>query len=91
MIAFSLLSCRLNIDAHLTKFEMMSTRKSEVSFYASRLPKSELIFQFVEALRMECYLYAGILHNEIKNRNFTHEEVEYLRNSEIYPRLNGVI
>ena len=68
----------------------MYNRKSEVSFYASCLPKSELIIQFAEALRMECYLYAGILHNEIKNRNFTPEEVDYLRSSEIYPRLNGI-
>ena len=64
-------------------------RKAEVSFYASCLPKDQLIIQFAEALRMECYLYAGILHNEIKNRNFLPEEVEYLRSSGMDIRLNG--
>jgi hypothetical protein len=64
-------------------------RTSEVSFYASRLPKDQLIIQFAEALRMECYLYAGILHNEIKNRNFLPEEIAYLRSSGISARLNG--
>lgn len=65
-------------------------RKSEVSFYASCLPKSELIVQFAEALRMECYLYAGILHSEIRRRNFSPEEVDYIKSSGIEARLNGV-
>ncbi|MGB3851813.1 MAG: hypothetical protein WA958_17730 [Tunicatimonas sp.] len=70
------------------------SRKNRKQFVAQRaqlLPKSDLFLHFIAALRHECYLYASILRDEIRQRTFTFQEMNRLRSSSFYPMLNGVL
>lgn len=68
--------------------------ESHTEFVAKRaelLSKMDLFLHFIAALRHECYLYAGILRDEIRRRTFTLQEMSSLRSSSFYPMLNGVL
>ena len=70
---------------------MLNTmHQAVVAQSAQCLSKADLIIQFIVALRQECYLYAGVLRDEIRQR-FSLQEVSLLRNSSFYPLLNGVL
>ncbi len=70
---------------------MLNTmHQAVVAQSAQYLSKADLIIQFIVALRQECYLYAGVLRDEIRQR-FDLQEVSLLRNSSFYPLLNGVL
>ena len=66
-------------------------RKQFIAHRAQRLPKADLFLHFMAALRHECYLYASILRDEIRQRTFTFQEMNSLRSSSFYPMLNGVL
>ncbi len=44
-----------------------TSRKDVVAQRVRSLPKSELFIHLLTALRNECYLYAGILRDEIQD------------------------
>ena len=62
-----------------------------IAHRAQSLRKPELFIHLITALRNECYLYAGVLRDEIQRRTFTFQEVKTLQNSSFYPLLNGVL
>ena len=70
---------------------MSERKKKTVSHMASCLEKKDLFLHFISALASESYLYAGILRDEIQSRSFTNEELNVLKNSSFYPRLNGIL
>ena len=70
---------------------MNAAHRAVVIQSAQYLSKADLIIQLIVALRQECYLYAGVLRDEIRRRVFSWQEVSDLRNSSFYPLLNGVL
>lgn len=67
------------------------SRKEVVAQRVALLSKVDLFLHFITALRHECYLYASLLRDEIRQRTFTFQEMNSLRNSSFYPLLNGVL
>lgn len=67
-----------------------NSRKETVVSITKKFCKADLLILFISALRTESYYYAGILRDEIKNRQFSRSEVQAIKNSQFYLQLNGI-
>ena len=68
-----------------------TTRRNVIAQRVQSLPKRELFIHLIAALRNECFLYASVLRDEIRQRPFTLQEIRTVRDSSFYPLLNGVL
>ncbi len=65
-------------------------RREKIALIIQHLGKADLFVHLISALRTESYYYASIVRDEIKNRHFSREEVNKIKQSQFYPQLNGI-
>lgn len=65
-------------------------RKELIATLTKKHCKADLLILFISALKTESYHYAGILRDEIRNRQFSNTEVQAIKNSQFYLQLNGI-